>query len=193
MFFQYSNALSMKQQHWGHARSRDLVNWEEMPEAMQCDMMGKIYTGSCVVDEDNTTGFFTDNVEGESKLVAVFTHCDGMEDYYGFSKQSIAFSKDHGLTWEKYSGNPVINNLGNIYGHGFRDPKVVKLPCIWTKTSYIWTMFCGADGIAFSPPRTSSTGNSARRLTWIARATRRSAPTYTAFPWRGQTRKSGFS
>ena len=70
-----------------------------MPTAMEMDELGRIYSGSAVVDEDNTSGFFTDNQPGESKLVAIFTHSGGNTADYGGQKQSIAYSKDHGLTW----------------------------------------------------------------------------------------------
>lgn len=125
MFFQHSpNLPSMMNQTWGHAQSTDLVNWVQMPTAMEMDELGRIYSGSAVVDEKNTSGFFTDNKEGESKLVAIFTHSGGNTADYGGQKQSIAYSKDHGLTWTKYEHNPVISNKGNQWGSGFRDPKV---------------------------------------------------------------------
>lgn len=122
MFFQYSPQVNhMGSQTWGHAVSNDLVNWVELPVAIPMDHLGAIFSGSCVVDEENTSGFFTDNKEGESKLVAMFTHAGRVQ------QQSIAYSKDHGVTWTTYQGNPVINNEQHTYGNDFRDPKVFKI------------------------------------------------------------------
>lgn len=122
MFFQYSPQVHhMGSQTWGHAVSNDLVNWVELPVAIPMDHLGAIFSGSCVVDEDNTSGFFTDNKDGESKLVAIFTHAGRVQ------QQSIAYSKDHGVTWTTYQGNPVINNEQLTYGGDFRDPKVFKI------------------------------------------------------------------
>ena len=64
----------MGNQTWGHAQSKDLVTWEEMPVAIPMDDLGAIFSGSAVIDENNTSGFFDDNEPGDSKLVAIFTH-----------------------------------------------------------------------------------------------------------------------
>lgn len=126
MFFQYSPQLGyMGSQTWGHAVSADLMSWEELPVAIPMDDLGAIFSGSCIVDETNSTGFFTDNKPGESKLVAMFTHAGAVQ------QQSIAYSKDHGLTWIKYDGNPVINNEGMPYGWDFRDPKIFRYDDTW--------------------------------------------------------------
>ncbi|MBC8570615.1 GH32 C-terminal domain-containing protein [Zongyangia hominis] len=120
MYFQYSPQVGhMGSQTWGHAQSKDLVTWEEMPVAIPMDELGAIFSGSAVVDENNTSGFFTDNKDGESKLVAIFTHAGGRGQV-----QSIAYSKDHGVTWTKYAGNPVLDESDRNYGGDFRDPKV---------------------------------------------------------------------
>ncbi len=132
MFYQWNPyGLNIANQVWGHAESTDLVHWVQVeePAIVQDDGLGAIFSGSAVVDEDNTSGFFTDNQPGESRLVALFTH-DGGNTAQGYEKQSIAYSKDHGHTWIKPSleregfVNPVISNEGNKYGGAFRDPKV---------------------------------------------------------------------
>lgn len=71
LFYQY-HPYSTKwgPMHWGHAVSRDLVHWEELPIALYPDELGTIYSGSAVVDENNTSRLF----HGEGGLVAVFTH-----------------------------------------------------------------------------------------------------------------------
>jgi sucrose-6-phosphate hydrolase SacC (GH32 family) len=97
--------------HWGHATSSDLVRWTEQPVALEPDDLGVIYSGSVVIDDDDTAGF------GRGALVAVFTHhLDGVE------RQSLAFSHDAGLTWQKFADNPVLQSAER----DFRDPKVFR-------------------------------------------------------------------
>jgi sucrose-6-phosphate hydrolase SacC (GH32 family) len=97
--------------HWGHAVSTDLVHWEHLPIALYPDEIGNIFSGSAVIDWENTAGF------GEEAMVAVFTH-----EKNGRQMQSLAYSTDRGRAWTKYEGNPVIQPPNNI--RNFRDPKV---------------------------------------------------------------------
>lgn len=97
--------------HWGHAVSTDLVNWTHLPIALYPDELGTIFSGSAVIDWQNTAGF------GLEAMVAIFTH-----DANGRQMQSLAYSTDRGRTWAKYAGNPVIEPPNNI--RNFRDPKV---------------------------------------------------------------------
>jgi sucrose-6-phosphate hydrolase SacC (GH32 family) len=97
--------------HWGHAVSADLVNWTHLPIALYPDELGTIFSGSAVIDHNNTAGF------GEGAMVAIFTHNDN-----GRQMQSVAGSTDNGRTWTKYAGNPVLEPPKNI--RNFRDPKV---------------------------------------------------------------------
>ncbi|HMB99790.1 MAG TPA: glycoside hydrolase family 32 protein [Flavobacteriaceae bacterium] len=118
--------------HWGHATSEDLVTWKEQPIALYPDSLGYIFSGSAVVDVNNTTGFAKD---GKAPVVAIFTYHDPEGEKAGnidFQSQAIAYSLDEGQTWEKYSGNPVIPNP-NI--KDFRDPKV-----IWDEEHQQWLM-----------------------------------------------------
>lgn len=108
---------------WGHAVSRDLVHWEHLPLALTKDALGSAWSGSAVVDEHDTSGFFG----GRPGLVAIFTHSKN-----GIQSQSIAYSADQGRTWTKYAGNPVIPNPGL---KDFRDPKV-----FWHRPSQSWVM-----------------------------------------------------
>lgn len=114
LFYQHSLGSSrpdFSQMHWGHAVSRDLVNWQHLPPALYPDENGSIYSGSAVVDWQNTAGF------GHEALVAVFTsHKEGHE------AQSLAYSTDRGRTWAKYAGNPVVLPPAGL--RDFRDPKV---------------------------------------------------------------------
>ena len=105
---------------WGHATSEDLLHWNEHPVAIACDDREDVFSGSIVVDEGNTTGFGTPE---NPALVAIYTSAfkegSGLE---GTQAQSLAFSTDAGMTWQKYAGNPVLNR-GSAH---FRDPKVFR-------------------------------------------------------------------
>jgi fructan beta-fructosidase len=103
---------------WGHATSKDLVHWEEQPLALSTDAQEDVFSGSIVVDKDNTTGFGT---KKNPPLVAIYTSAyKDPSPHRGLQAQSLAYSLDDGKTWTKYSENPVLNrNSAN-----FRDPKV---------------------------------------------------------------------
>lgn len=108
--------------HWGHATSRDMINWKHQPIAIYPDSLGTIFSGSAVVDKNNTSGF---GKNGQAPLVAIFTQHSAEGEKAGridFQNQSIAYSNDNGKTWVKYSDNPVLKNPGIV---DFRDPKVM--------------------------------------------------------------------
>jgi fructan beta-fructosidase len=118
--------------HWGHATSRDMIRWEHQPVALYPDSLGYIFSGSAVVDQNNTSGFGKD---GKTPLVAIFTHHDTTGERAGrknFQNQSLAYSLDEGKTWTKYAGNPVLKNPGIV---DFRDPKVM-----WYELKKKWIM-----------------------------------------------------
>ncbi len=137
LFYQYyPDSTVWGPMHWGHAISIDLVHWEHLPIALYPDSLGYIFSGSAVVDIDNTAGFAKD---GETAMVAMFTHHDIEGEQAGtldFQTQSIAYSTDRGRTWTKYEGNPVIPNPGI---KDFRDPKV-----IWDNERSQWVMVLAA-------------------------------------------------
>ena len=109
---------------WGHAVSKNLVEWEEQPMAVTPDLLGAAWSGSGVVDRDNTSGLFDDSVPPDSRLVVFYASVYG-DETYGMAKISMAYSKDGGRSWIKYGGNPVVKNTANRYGAGLRDPKVI--------------------------------------------------------------------
>ena len=118
--------------HWGHAISKDMVYWENLPIALFPDINGAIFSGSAVVDWKNTSGF---GVDATPPLVAVFTYHDHLAQNLGrvdFQTQGIAYSLDGGRSWAKYGGNPVLQNPGN---RDFRDPKV-----FWYARQAKWIM-----------------------------------------------------
>lgn len=151
-FYQYNPGVLYHdgQSHWGHAVSADLVHWTELPIALYPDAKGIMASGSAVIDRDNTSGLFDESVPAESRMVAIFTYISESADpeMEGDQRQAIAYSKDGGLTWIKYEGNPVITNAANEYGTDFRDPKV-----IWMEESGEWLMIvAGGRARIFTSP-----------------------------------------
>jgi sucrose-6-phosphate hydrolase SacC (GH32 family) len=108
--------------HWGHAVSTNLVHWRELPIALYPDQHGTMYSGSAVVDWENSGGFQTGS---EPAMVAIFTAAGRP------FTQGLAASNDRGRTWTKYEKNPV---LGHIV-HENRDPKV-----FWYAPQQKWVM-----------------------------------------------------
>lgn len=130
LFYQYyPDGNTWGPMHWGHAVSTDLVNWEHLPIALYPDDDGYIFSGSAVIDKDNTAGF------GANAMIAIYTIHDikgekaGRDDY---ESQGIAYSTDKGRTWTKYEGNPVLPSKDD---NDFRDPKVM-----WDKKTNTWLM-----------------------------------------------------
>ncbi|MBX3064135.1 MAG: glycoside hydrolase family 32 protein [Anaerolineae bacterium] len=108
--------------HWGHAVSSDLIQWTHLPIALYPDQIGAIWSGSVVVDADNSSGLVPNG-----GLVAMFS--------YDNQSQGIAYSRDEGQTWTMYAGNPVIPSPGR----DFRDPKVC-----WHAPTSCWIMILAA-------------------------------------------------
>ena len=122
---------------WGHAVSKDIIHWEELGDAIHLDEYGTIFSGSGVVDWNNTTGFQTGD---EPPLITIFTY-SGAVDAGPWSEgelftQAIAYSNDRGRTWTKYEGNPV---QGRVRGDN-RDPKV-----IWWEETKEWVIILWLD------------------------------------------------
>ncbi len=127
LFFQH-NPFGNEWGHmsWGHAVAPDLMRWRELPVAIAEDERASIFSGSVVVDEDNTSGF------GDGRtppLVAVYTGC--LRRPEGGQAQELAFSTNRGRSWTKYPGNPVLDRGLQ----DFRDPKV-----FWHAPTSRWVM-----------------------------------------------------
>jgi len=121
LFYQYNPYGSMwANMSWGHAVSTDLVSWTYLPTALTPDSLGAIFSGSAIIDVNNTAGF------GKNAMVAVYTSAGKVQS------QSIAYSTDKGRTFTKYVKNPVLPNSGIT---DFRDPKVS-----WNEQSQQWVM-----------------------------------------------------
>ena len=128
LFYQYNpNGNVWGPMNWGHATSTDLYNWQDLPIALTPDNLGTIFSGSAVIDVNNTAGFRNGT---EDPMIAIFTH-NGQQQY-----QSIAYSNDKGVNWTKYTGNPVLANPGIP---DFRDPKV-----FWYSIGQKWIMILAA-------------------------------------------------
>ena len=130
LFFQHNpEGINWGNMTWGHAVSPDLVRWTQLDHAIHPDELGTIFSGSAVVDVNNTAGFQT----GDTKvIVAIYTsHGPEAKPDPKPATQSIAYSNDRGRTWEKYDGNPVLDH---VIG-GNRDPKV-----IWHEPTGKWVM-----------------------------------------------------
>lgn len=112
--------------HWGHAVSRDLIHWEELNEALYPDHNGTAFSGSAVVDYENTSGFGS---KDNPAMVAIYTGASAKQ------VQCIAYSLDKGRTWTKYEKNPVIDS-GKLWNTvDTRDPKV-----FWYGPNKEWVM-----------------------------------------------------
>lgn len=116
---------------WGHATSQDLITWVEQPVALRHNGSEAIYSGSVVVDHDNTSGFGEPSDDAPT-LVAVYTsHYEPHAPRGGTEAQSLAWSRDGGTTWTTYPDNPVLDRGSS----DFRDPKV-----FWHRPTASWVM-----------------------------------------------------
>lgn len=109
--------------HWGHAVSPDLVHWKELPVALRPDTIGTMFSGSAIIDYENTSGF---GKSGTSPMVVAYT-ADGDKG----QRQCIAYSLDNGRTFKKYDGNPVIDSGKKWNTRDTRDPKVFRYGDHW--------------------------------------------------------------
>lgn len=108
---------------WGHSTSTDLVHWKYEGDAVEPDALGTVFSGSAVVDMENTSGF------GKGAVIALYTSAGESQT------QSLVYSTDNGKTFHKYEGNPVITS--NV--PDFRDPHV-----FWNEDIKKWNMILAA-------------------------------------------------
>ena len=125
LYFQYNPYGSMwGNMHWGHSTSTDLINWKNEGVAIAPDAIGTIFSGSCVVDHNNTSGF------GKGAVVAFYTSAK-QTPWGDCQTQSMAYSLDNGKTFIKYENNPILTSSEK----DFRDPKV-----FWYAPKEHWVM-----------------------------------------------------
>ena len=116
LYYQYNPYGSQwENMTWGHSTSRDLIHWETQPLAIESDWLGSIFSGSCVTNGNEVVAFYTS--AGQHQV------------------QSMAVSKDGGLTFEKFSGNPVLTSDVP----DFRDPKA-----FWNEEAKVWNLILAA-------------------------------------------------
>ena len=108
---------------WGHSVSKDLIHWEALPNAVEPDAIGTIFSGSAVVDKNNTAGY------GKDAIIVFYTSAAEAQT------QSMAYSTDGGRTFTKYEKNPVITS--NV--PDFRDPHM-----FWYEPTQKWIMLLAA-------------------------------------------------
>jgi fructan beta-fructosidase len=135
LFYQY-NPQSAQPGHlaWGHATSPDLLHWNHLPVALTeyqspDGSNTMIFSGSAVVDKDNTSGLFPNGKT--NGLVAFYTGHQTRGGVTVAQHQNLASSQDGGVTWQRYAGNPVLD----IGSTEFRDPKV-----FWYAPQQKWVM-----------------------------------------------------
>ena len=116
LYYQYNPYGSQwENMTWGHSTSKDLIHWEAQPLAIEADWLGAIFSGSCVTNGNEVVAFYTS--AGQHQV------------------QSTAVSKDGGLTFETYSGNPVLTSDVP----DFRDPKA-----FWNEDAKVWNLILAA-------------------------------------------------
>ncbi len=136
LFYQYflypfEPPITGPTQRWAHAVSTDLIHWEKLPIAIEPHGGGNIWSGSAVVDWQNSSGLQAGN---EPPLVAFYTW---QKDF----TQRLVYSNDRGRTWSEYAGNPVVPNLARAHD---RDPKV-----FWHEPTKRWVMVLFARNFVF--------------------------------------------
>lgn len=135
LFFQHNPfGTNWGNMTWGHAVSSDLVHWRQLDNAIEPDRLGTIFSGTAVVDWNNTAGF------GREAIIAFYTAAGHHVEPKAPYTQCLACSKDGGNTFTKYSGNPILGEIAP----GNRDPKV-----FWHGPTERWIMalYLEAEGV----------------------------------------------
>lgn len=99
--------------HWGHARTKDFLTWEELEVALAPDRpydADGCWSGTAIVKDDVLYLFY-----------ASVRRCE--ETGRQIQTVSVAYSED-GIHFQKYAGNPVIDRYPTDGGPDFRDPAV---------------------------------------------------------------------
>lgn len=125
LYFQYNPYGSRWQNMtWGHSVSTDLLNWEYKGISIAPNDLGSIFSGSCVIDHDNTAGF------GAGAVIALYTSAGE------YQSQSLAYSLDGGMTFTPYEANPILTaDLPD-----FRDPNM-----FWNEDTHEWNLVMACD------------------------------------------------
>ena len=123
LYYQYNPYGSMwGNMNWGHSSSKDLISWQHHLVAIQPNGLGAVFSGSSVVDKDNTAGF------GKDAIIAIYTSAGASQI------QSLAYSLDNGMTFHVYENNPII-----AADKECRDPNM-----FWHEKSGKWILILAA-------------------------------------------------
>lgn len=123
LYYQWNPYGSMwGNMNWGHSSSKDLISWQHHPVAIQPNGLGTVFSGSSVVDKDNTAGF------GKGAVIAIYTSAGASQ------MQSLAYSLDNGMTFHVYENNPII-----AADKECRDPNM-----FWHEKSGKWILILAA-------------------------------------------------
>jgi sucrose-6-phosphate hydrolase SacC (GH32 family) len=133
LYFQhYPFGYYWGQPHWGHAVSTDLIHWEQLSDVLVRHEYGGIFSGSSVVDYNNTSGFRS----GDNDVIVAFYTTNSVVEDGTAPTQNLAYSNDRGRTYIEYDKNPVIGDRTAVLGtYNARDPKV-----FWHESTNKWVM-----------------------------------------------------
>lgn len=135
-FFPFGLLWNTDFMYWGHAISKDLLHWEELPPALMLDSLGSPWSGTAVIDKNNDGGW------GKNALVIYYTAFDRISNK---EVQCIAYSTDNAKTFKRITGNPVIDSNWEMGTTQTRDPKV-----FWYEPTKQWVMVLyEKDGMSF--------------------------------------------
>ncbi|MCX6898846.1 MAG: glycoside hydrolase family 32 protein [Verrucomicrobia bacterium] len=112
---------------WGHAVSYDLLHWRHLPTAIPCEGKNAIFSGSGLVDWENTSGL----KRGDDLPLLFFYSLHPASEAGIKTTQCMSFSTDGARTFEKFPGNPILRTRDTRD----RDPKV-----FWHKATRAWFM-----------------------------------------------------
>lgn len=141
LFYQYNPFANVwGHMSWGHAVSKDLLHWENLPVAIpefthpfaktgQDTLKTAIFSGSAVIDRNNRSGLCPAGTA--DCMVAIYTGNVSRGETQTAQYQNLAFSADKGRTWTQYAGNPIVD----IGSKEFRDPNV-----FWYAPQQKWIM-----------------------------------------------------
>lgn len=124
--FPFGNIWDTGFMYWGHATSKDLIHWTELPPALKLDRLGSSWSGSSIVDHRNDAGF------GKDALVLVYTAYDRETKK---QVQALAYSTDNATTFTRFNGNPILDTNAEIGSKDTRDPHV-----FWYAPTHRWVM-----------------------------------------------------
>ena len=114
--------------HWGHAKSKDLVQWEHLPIALipSADKgETHCFSGSCIVIDNTPTILYTSI--GPNKPPATK------------AEQWIATSSDEMVTWQKYENNPILT----LEIHKGLDVEDWRDPFVWKENNEWYAVLGG--------------------------------------------------